>query len=105
MTEERGATTEMLADRLEARFDQFAQNVGETKDEVHRLAESHHVLREDVAELKGEVRQMDRRLTNIEQSQRQLATSYEQGQRWLIGLILGVWVTLMLAILGPYLKG
>ena len=28
----------------------------------------------------------------------------EQGQRWLVGLILGAWVTLALAILGLYAR-
>jgi hypothetical protein len=60
--------------------------------------------REDVAELKGEMRQLNQRVSNLEQGQRQLQTSLEQGHRWLIGLILGSWVTLALAILGIYLK-
>lgn len=72
--------------------------------------------REDVAEIKGEMRQMNQRISNIEQGQRQMQASMEQGfrqlqgsmeqnNRWLIGLILGGWVTLALAILGLYAKG
>ena len=48
---------------------------------------------------------MDRRLSNIEQGQRHMQASMEQGTRWLIGLILGTWATLALAILGLYVKG
>ena len=73
------------------------------------MAEEGRVLedrtREDVAEIKGEMRQMNQRVGNIEQTLRQLQTSMEQGNRWLIGLILGAWVTLALAILGLYAKG
>lgn len=56
-------------------------------------------IREDVAELKGEVRQMNQRVGNIEQTLRQLQGSIEQGNRWLIGLVVGAWLTLMLTIL------
>ena len=73
------------------------------------MAEEGRVLedrtREDVAEIKGEMRQMNQRVGNIEQTLRQLQTSMEQGNRWLIGLILGAWVTLALAILGLYARG
>lgn len=80
------------------------------------MAEEGKVLedrtREDVAEIKGEMRQMNQRISNLEQGQRQmqgslegLRNSMEQGNRWLIGLILGAWVTLALAILGLYARG
>lgn len=36
---------------------------------------------EDVAELKGEMRQIDRRLSSLEQGQQDLRTSMEQGQQ------------------------
>ena len=57
-----------------------------------------------LSRLDGTVEQMDRRLSNIEQGQRQMQASMEQGTRWLIGLILGTWATLALAILGLYVK-
>ena len=57
-----------------------------------------------LSRLDGTTEQMDRRLSNIEQGQRQMQASIEQGNRWLIGLILGTWVTLALAILGLYVN-
>ena len=71
--------------------------------EEGRVAEDH--TREDVAELKGEMRQMNQRVGNIEQTLRQVQASIEQGNRWVIGLILGSWVTLALAVLGLYARG
>ncbi|MBI2504054.1 MAG: hypothetical protein HYW07_12580 [Candidatus Latescibacteria bacterium] len=71
-------------------------------EEGSRIAEDR--IREDVAEIKGEMRQMNQRISNLEQGQRQLQGSMEQGNRWLIGLILGAWVTLALAILGLYAR-
>lgn len=65
--------------------------------------------REDVAELKGEMRQLNQRVGNIEQTLRQMQgsidgvrSSAEQGQRQLILLVVGTWITTMLTIL---LKG
>jgi multidrug resistance efflux pump len=85
------------------------------------MAEEGRILedrtREDVAEVKGEVRQMNLRLSNLEQGQRQLQASLEQGQRqlqasidslrssieqghrWLISLVVGAWLTIVLTIL------
>jgi len=78
-------------------------------EEGGKIAEDR--TREDVAEIKGEMRQMNQRLSNLEQGQRQMQGSMdgirgsmEQGNRWLIGLILGAWVTLALAILGLYAR-
>ena len=63
-----------------------------------------------LSRLDGTVEQMDRRLSNLEQGQRQLQVSLEQGlrqimagqeqgSRWLIGLVVGAWLTIMLTIL------
>jgi hypothetical protein len=54
-----------------------------------------------LSRLEGVVEQMGHRLAEMGQR----LAGIEQGQRWIMGLIFGVWITLMLAILGPYLKG
>jgi hypothetical protein len=70
------------------------QDVADIKAELRRQGEGLTALREDVAELKGMVRgvmeQMDRRIANLEQT-----------QRWGLGL----WAVLVLAVLGLYFKG
>lgn len=75
MAEERAT---LPADRVEARLDG---------------------LENRLSRLEGLAEQMDRRLSNLEQMLRQLMISQEQGQRWLLGMMFGTWVTLMLAIL------
>jgi tetrahydromethanopterin S-methyltransferase subunit B len=52
-----------------------------------------------LSRLDGTVEQMDRWLSNVEQLLRQMQGSIETGNRWVIGLILGTWVTLMLALI------
>ena len=71
------------------------------EDRLDRLAE-------DVAELKGEVRQMSQRMGSVEESLRQVSASVERlqaafqsNQRWIVGLILVSWMTLV----GLILKG
>lgn len=76
MAEESAATT----DRLELRLD--------------RLEQGQQSLREDVAELKGETRQITQRVSNVEQNQRQM-----------MAILVGTWITTMLAIVGLYFKG
>lgn len=61
------------------------------ENRLDRLEQGQIALREDVAELKGMrgvLEQMDRRLSNL-----------EQGQRWVLGLVFGAWITLMMTIL------
>ena len=57
-------------------------------------------LSERQARLEGVIEQLDRRLTNIEQGQRDLANRMESelrdlrmGQRWIIGLLFTSWLT------------
>jgi len=59
-----------------------------------------------LSRLEGTVEQMDRRLSNVEQLLRQMQTSMaglrgsiEQGNRWVIGLVVGAWLTIMMTIL------
>lgn len=65
-------------DRLEGRLESIDRGIS--------------ALREDMAELKGEMRGELRPLT-------QRISNLEQNQRWVLGIILGTWVTLMLAVL------
>ena len=57
-------------------------------------------LSERQARLEGVIEQLDRRLTNIEQGQRDLGNRMESelrdlrmGQRWIIGLLFTSWLT------------
>lgn len=96
--------TEILTDRVE-RID----------DRLERWEDAQQDLRTDVAELKGETRQIDRRLTNVEQTLLQMQASVEEGfrqavasrernQRWLVGLVLGAWISLMVVMVSILLK-
>jgi len=67
MAEERGM---IIGDRVEARLDK---------------------LSEDVAEVKGELRQIDKRLSNVEGMRKDI--------RQLLFVVLGTWITTMVAIL------
>ena len=88
---------DVLAERVE-RVERIDEKVDALRGDVHALGERQ-------ARIEGLSEQMDRRLSNVEQNQRQQAASQEQGFRWVIGIMLGTWVTLGLLILGLYLKG
>lgn len=80
MAEEAKTIDERLETRLEhmeARLDRLEQGQG--------------VLRESVARLVGVVEQLSQRIGNL-----------EQNQRWVLGILITSWITLMLTIL---LKG
>lgn len=99
---------EILTDRVERideRLQQVAEEIDDFRDDVQQLGEVQHQQGERLARIEGLSEQMDHRLYNIEQNQRQLATSYEQGQRWVIGIMLGTWVTLTVLIMGLYFRG
>lgn len=71
MADERGA---IIGDRVEARLDK---------------------LSEDVSELKGTVSQMDKRLSNVETGMGDVRKDVRQ----LLFVVLGTWVTTMLAVI------
>jgi hypothetical protein len=60
-------------------------------------------MAEDVAELKGEMRQIDRRLTSLEQGQQDLRKSMEQGQQDLRKDVRQVLYLVVVGILVPIL--
>ena len=74
--------------------DRTREDVAQIKADLRQVKEGQGAFRESAARLSGTVEQIDRRISNL-----------EQGQRRLIGLILGTWVTLALAILGLYARG
>ena len=76
MPDERGM---IIGDRVEARLDRLSADVTD--------------LKVDVSELNGTVSQIDKRVSNLENM-----------QRWASGVMVGTWVTLMLAVLGLYFK-
>lgn len=57
-----------------------------------------NTLEKDVATLKGSFDQMDKRFSGVEQRMGNI----EQLQRWMLGIVITSWLTIMLAIL---LKG
>ncbi|OGG45888.1 MAG: hypothetical protein A3F84_17200 [Candidatus Handelsmanbacteria bacterium RIFCSPLOWO2_12_FULL_64_10] len=75
MAEERGAT---IGDALEGRLDRLEQGM---------------------AELKGTVSQMDKRLSNVETAVNELRRDNKQAFLWLLGILLGTWMSTMWAIL------
>ena len=74
MAEERGM---IAGDRVEARLDRLEQGL--------------HAVREGVAELKGEMRQMDKRVGELSVRM----SSVESLQKWAIGLIITSWFTVV----------
>ncbi len=66
--------------RLETRFDRLDQGF------VH--------LEGGLSRVEGQVKQVDRRVTHLEQIHRQL-----------LGVVVGSWITLVLAVLSLYFKG
>ena len=75
MADERGATT-----------------AGGVESEVRSLVK-------DMAEVKGELRQMDKRLSNVETAVNELRRDNKQSFFWLLGIVLGTWMSTMWAIL------
>jgi len=55
--------------------------------------------------VEGELRQMGERMGNVEQGQRDLAAALRSGQHWLVGLVLGAWLTLGMGVVGLFLRG
>ncbi|MBI2503596.1 MAG: hypothetical protein HYW07_10245 [Candidatus Latescibacteria bacterium] len=94
MAEETAATTDRLElrlDRLEQGQLALRQEVGELKAEVRQVKDGQGSLRESMARLVGVVEQLSQRVGNL-----------EQNQRWVLGILITSWLTLMLTIL---LKG
>ena len=52
-----------------------------------------------MAELKGTVSQMDKRLSNVETAVNELRRDNKQAFLWLLGILLGTWMSTMWAIL------
>ena len=87
--------TEVLSDRIE-RIDDRLEHI----EEVQRQHGERLSRLEGLVEgIKLAIEQMDRRLTNLEQTMRQMMESQSSAQRWIIGIILGTWMTTILTIL------
>jgi tetrahydromethanopterin S-methyltransferase subunit G len=56
-------------------------------------------LEERMARLEGSFEQIERRLGNIEQDMRSLRSDLNTRFSWLMGTTLGMWVTIILAVL------
>ena len=56
-------------------------------------------LEERMARLEGSFEQIERRLGNIEQDMRSLRSDLNTRFYWLMGTMLGMWVTIILAVL------
>ena len=67
--------------------------VGGVEAEVRALRQDMGGLKVDMAEVKGEVRQIDKRISKLENM-----------QRWAFGTMGGTWATVMLAVLGLYFR-
>jgi len=68
--------------------EQGATIIGGVEAEIRGLVK-------DVAEVKGELRQMDKRLSNVEMAVNDLRKDNRQSFNWMMGM----WITTILAIL------
>ena len=75
------------------------QDVANIKVSVDRLEQGQAALSERMARLEGGFTQMDRRMSNVEQGQRDLVAALRSGHRWLIGLVLFSWLSLVSLLL------
>ena len=56
-----------------------------------------------VSRIEGVIDQMNERLGNLEQGQRDLRTEMRSNFRWTLGITIGMWVTIMGAVIGTLL--
>jgi predicted nucleic acid-binding Zn-ribbon protein len=106
--------------KLEGEVSKLSDRVGKLEERVGRLEDSVNALRERVARVEGIVEQMDKRLNHIETELREfrrevsdrfeglrkeifgeiLSLRRELNMRfyWLIGILMTMWVTIILAI-------
>jgi septal ring factor EnvC (AmiA/AmiB activator) len=80
--------------------------IGGVEAEVRALRQDVTELKVDMAEVKGELRQMDKRLSNVEtaigglrQEIGSLRQEASRDNRQVMWVVLGTWVTTMLAII------
>ncbi|MBI2504193.1 MAG: hypothetical protein HYW07_13290 [Candidatus Latescibacteria bacterium] len=91
MSEGKGA---MVGDRIELRFDMVENKLSRLEGLFEQLDRRVLAVENKLSRLEGLFDQMDRRVSSLEQLQR-------QG----LGIMMGTWVSLMLAVLGLYFKG
>ena len=60
-------------------------------------------IEERVSRLEGVLEQMNERLGNLERGQEALRAEVRGNFRWTIGLILGMWASVIAAVLGALL--
>ena len=90
MAEENQTT---LTPELEGRLDKIEDRLGSIENRVSRL--------EGLMEgMQGMFEQMSHRMTSLEGR----IANLESGQRWILGLVLATWVSIMLAVVGLYFK-
>ena len=64
-----------------------------------KLEEAINALRERVAKVEGILEQIDKRLNHIESELRELRRELNTRFYWLIGILMTMWVTIIVAIL------
>jgi hypothetical protein len=91
MSEEKTAVT---GDRTELHFDLVENKLTRLEGFFEQLDRRVMAVENRLSRLEGLFEQMDRRVSSLEQLQRQN-----------LGIMMGTWVSLMLAVLGLYFKG
>ena len=91
MSEEKVA---MVGGRIELRFDMVETKLTRLEWLFEQLDRRVMAVENKLSRVEGLFDQMDRRVSSLEQLQR-------QG----LGIMMGTWVSLMLAVLGLYFKG
>ena len=91
MSEEKAA---VAGDRTELRFDVVENKLTRFEGLFEQLSQRVLAVENRLSRLEGLFEQMDRRFSSLEQLQRQN-----------LGIMMGTWVSLMLAVLGLYFKG
>jgi uncharacterized coiled-coil protein SlyX len=66
---------------------------------IAKLEEAINALRERVAKVEGVLEQIDKRLNHIESELRELRRELNTRFYWLIGILMTMWVTIIVAIL------
>ena len=84
----------MVGDRIELRFEVVENKLIRFEGLFEQLGQRVLAVENRLSRLEGLFEQMDRRVSGLEQLQR-------QG----LGIMMGTWVSLMLAVLGLYFKG
>ncbi len=76
-----------------------ATTVGGVDTEIRALRQDVTGLKVDMAEVKGELRQMDKRLSNVESAVNGIRQEISKDSRQVMWTVLGTWIATMLTIL------